>query len=107
MLIYIYKEYSANFRISMSRKECFIMIAKIISIYSSMDKKTKKLMTNGLIFCFILAVISSLLLLIYDLFYSSITLYYIGFYLFKNSILFASIFLVFALGFDRLKKELE
>ena len=80
---------------------------KIINIYNSMDKRTKKLMNNGLIFCFVLAVISSLCLLTYNLFYSSITLYYIGFYILKNSILFASIFFVFGLGFDRLKKELE
>lgn len=80
---------------------------KIINIYNSMDKRTKNLMNKGLIFCFLLAVISSLCLLTYNLFYSSITLYYIGFYLFKNSILFASVFLVLGLGFDKLKKELE
>lgn len=80
---------------------------KIVNIYNSMDKKTKKLMNNGLIFCFVLAVISSLCLLTYNLFYSSITLYYIGFYLFKYSILFSSVFFTFGLGFDKLKKELE
>ena len=80
---------------------------KIVNIYNSMDKRTKKLMNNGLVFCFVLAVIASLFLLTYNLFYNSITLYYIGFYLFKNSILFASIFFTFGLGFDRLKKELE
>lgn len=80
---------------------------KVISLYNSMDKGTKKLMNNGLIFSFVLAIISSLLLITYDLFYNSITLYYIGFYLFKNSILFACIFLAFGIGFDRIKKEIE
>lgn len=80
---------------------------KVINIYNSMDKSTKKLMNNGLIFSFVLAIISSLLLLTYDLFYNSITLYYIGFHLFKNSILFASVFFAFGIGFDRIKKELE
>ena len=80
---------------------------KIINIYNSMDKGTKKLMNNGLVFCFVLAVISSLCLLTYDLFYSSITLYYIGFYLIKNSILFACTFLAFGIGFNRIKKEME
>lgn len=80
---------------------------KVISLYNSMDKGTKKLMNNGLIFSFVLAIISSLLLITYDLFYNSITLYYIGFYLFKNSILFASLFFTFGIGFDRIKKEIE
>lgn len=80
---------------------------KVINIYNSMDKSTKKLMNNGLIFCFVVAIISSLCLLTYNLFYNSITLYYIGFYLFKNSILFASVFFAFGIGFDRIKKELE
>ena len=80
---------------------------KIVTIYNSMDKKTKKLMNSGLIFCFILTVISSLFLLTYNLFYSSITLYYIGFYILKNSILFACTFFAFGIGFNRIKKEME
>lgn len=83
------------------------MKVKLINLYNSIDKKTKILMNNGFIFCFVLAVISSICLLTYNLFYSSITLYYLGFYLFKNSILFASVFFTFGLGFDKLKKELE
>lgn len=82
------------------------MINKIIDMLNSIDKNTKKLMNNGFTFCFILAIISSLFLLTYN-FYSSINIYYIGFYLLKNSILFACVFFIFGLGFDKLKKELE
>lgn len=80
---------------------------KVTNILNSIDDKIKKIMKEGLLFCFILAIISSVCLLTYDLFYGSITLYYIGFYLFKNSILFACVFFAFGIGFDRIKKEIE
>ena len=80
---------------------------KVSNLFNSLDDKIKKLMKEGLTFCFILAIISSLFLLTYDLFYSSITLYYIGFYILKNSILFACTFFAFGIGFNRIKKEME
>ncbi len=80
---------------------------KLSSLFNSMDDKIKILMKNGLIFCFILAIVSSLFLLTYDFFYSSITIYYIGFYILKNSILFACTFFAFGIGFNRIKKEIE
>lgn len=80
---------------------------KVSNLFNSMDGKIKKLMKNGLIFCFVLAIISSLFLLTYDLFYGSITIYYIGFYILKNSILFACTFFAFGIGFNRIKKEIE
>ncbi len=80
---------------------------KLSNLFNSMDNNIKKLMKNGLIFCFVLAIVSSLFLLTYDLFYSSITVYYIGFYILKNSILFACTFFAFGIGFNRIKKEME
>lgn len=80
---------------------------KVSNLFNSMDGKIKKLMKNGLIFCFVLAIVSSLFLLTYDLFYGSITIYYIGFYILKNSILFACTFFAFGIGFNRIKKEIE
>lgn len=80
---------------------------KLSNLFNSMDNKIKKLMKDGMIFCFVLAIISSLFLLTYDLFYSSITVYYIGFYILKNSILFACTFLAFGIGFNRIKNELN
>ncbi len=83
------------------------MMDKVSNLFNSLDDKIKKLMKEGLTFCFILAIISSLFLLTYDLFYSSITLYYIGFYILKNSILFACTFFAFGIGFNRIKDELK
>lgn len=80
---------------------------KLSSLFNSMDDKIKIFMKNGLIFCFILAIVSSLFLLTYDFFYSSITIYYIGFYILKNSILFACTFFAFGIGFNKIKNELN
>ncbi len=82
------------------------MREKVSNLINSMDDKIKKIMKEGLMFCFALAIISSLFLLVYDLFYSSIIIYYIGFYILKNSILFACTFFAFGIGFNRIKKEL-
>lgn len=80
---------------------------KVSNLFNSIDDKIKKIMKEGLMFCFILAIVASLFLLTYDLFYSSITIYYIGFYILKNSILFACTFFAFGICFNRIKKELE
>lgn len=80
---------------------------KVSNVFNSIDKNIKNLMKKGITFCFILAVIASLFLLTYDLFYSSITLYNIGFYMLKNSILFACTFFAFGIGFNKIKKEIE
>ena len=68
------------------------MREKVSNLINSMDDKIKKIMKEGLMFCFA--------------FYSSIIIYYIGFYILKNSILFACTFFAFGIGFNRIKKEL-
>ena len=80
---------------------------KLSNLFNSMDDNIRNLMKSGLIFCFVLAIVSCLFLLTYDLFYSSITVYYIGFYFLKSSILFACTFFAFGIGFNRIKKEME
>lgn len=82
------------------------MISKMLNIFNSIDENNKKLMKKGIKFCFSLAIISIITLLVYQLIYSSIYLYYIGFYLFKNSILFGCAFFAFGLAFDKIKKEI-
>ena len=78
----------------------------ILNVFNSIDKKIKKLMKYGIIFCFSLTIISCILLIIYMYIYSSPTLYKIGLYIFKNSILFCSAFLGFGLVFDKIKKDI-
>ncbi len=84
-----------------------MMLDKVINMFNSVNSNIKKIMKDGFIFCFMLAIVSGILLYTYDTFYSSIMLYYIGFYLFKNSLLFACAFFVFGIGFDKIKKDLE
>ena len=79
---------------------------KIANIFDSIDENTKKVMKKGIEFCLLLTLISIVTLLYYKFFYSSIFIYYIGFYLFKNSLLFGCAFFAFGLAFDKIKKDL-
>ena len=79
---------------------------KIKNMLSSIDINTKKLMNNGIIFSLCLLVLSTIILFTYNFFYPSLSLYYIGFYFLKNSLLFGCTFFSFGLVFDRIKKDL-
>lgn len=79
---------------------------KIRNILSSIDINIKKIMNNGIIFSFCLLVLSTIILFTYNFFSTSLSLYYIGFYFFKNSLLFGCTFFSFGLVFDRIKKEI-
>ena len=76
------------------------------NILHSIDINTKKLMKKGIVFSFSMLTLSLLALFIFIFFYNSLSLYYIGFYLLKNSILFGCLFFTFGLVFDRIKKEI-
>ena len=79
---------------------------RIMTMLNSLDKNIKKIMKYGLLFCFMLAIISCIVLVIYKLFYDSPTLYKLGIYIFRNSILFSSMFFACGIAFDKIKKEL-
>ncbi len=75
------------------------MIEKLIQ---KIDKHIFKIMKNGLKFSFVLAIISVIILLTYNLAYPLPVVYYIGFTLLKSSIFFAVFFIIFAIGFNSL-----
>ena len=79
---------------------------KIRNILSSIDINIKKIMNTGIIFSFCLLVLSTIILFTYNFFSTSLSLYYIGFYFLKNSLLFGCTFFSFGLVFDRIKKDL-
>ena len=81
-------------------------------IYNSFLDKIKnldiviiKIIKIGFIICSILTLVSVILLFTYH-FYSRPNLFYIGIELLKNALMFFSMFLIFGIGFDTIKKEM-
>ena len=82
------------------------MFKCIINNYKNLDKLTCKIMKNGLVFCFLLCIISVVTLFTYDVFITSPSIYYIGLGLFRLSITFGIEFIVCALVVDSLRNQL-
>lgn len=81
------------------------MINKILEKFKNIDKDVKKIMINGFKFSFAITVISSIILVTYNL--SSIPiLYYCGTIIFKSSLMFFADFLIMGFGFDTIKKQM-
>lgn len=79
---------------------------KILETFNSIDKKALKIMKYGLIFCFVLCILSVLMLFTYEAFNFSPLLYYIGLSMFRLSTIFGIEFIVCALVMDYLKKSI-
>ena len=77
---------------------------KIIIGLKNLDKDTYKIMKYGLIFCTVLALIASGILLTY-IFLGINTFYYFGILLTKSSIIFAVEFIVCGVVVDFLRKH--
>ena len=80
-------------------------IEKIKETIKDLDPKLKTLMDNGLKFSLILILISCYILLTYKQLSIS-NLYYIGILLFKSALSFGVAFFIFAISFNRIKKEI-
>lgn len=61
------------------------MISKIKNFFCNLDKKSLKIMKNGLNFCIILCIISCIILLTYHFFITTPILYYTGISILKLS----------------------
>ena len=81
----------------------FIEILK--ETIKDLDPKLKILMNNGLKFTFILILISCYIFLTYQ-HLGDLSLFYIGVSLFKSALSFGVTFFIFAIGFNRIKKEI-
>lgn len=78
---------------------------KIIEKFNSLENIVKKIMKNGIKFSFIVALLSTLILLTYSL-SGNIFLYYIGLNLFQVSLFWAVEFVICGIAIDTIKKQL-
>ena len=83
-----------------------VIFNTFIEKLKNLDTKIKKILHIGFIFSFILCLFSVVLLLIYQKIYKSPDLYYAGLSIFKSSIMFGCAFIMCAIGFDTIKKEI-
>lgn len=82
------------------------MIKNIINSFKNLENITYKIMKKGIQYCFILCIISSIILFAYKIFLSSPNIYYIGLSLLKLSIYFIVEFIVCGFVVDNIKKQI-
>lgn len=82
------------------------MFKKIFENFNNFEQITYKILKHGLIFCLILCMISTSILLTYNLLILSPFIYYIGIGLFRLSLIFAIEFVVCSFVADGIKKQL-
>ena len=82
------------------------MIKSIINSFKNLENITYKIMKNGIKYCFILCIISSIILFTYKTFLSNPNIYYIGLSLFKLSIYFIVEFIICGFVVDNIKKQI-
>ena len=82
------------------------MLKKIINNFNHLEKIAFKIMKYGLTFCFIICILSVLILFTYDFAFPSPFMYYIGINLFKLSLIFGIEFIVCGFVVDGIKKQL-
>lgn len=78
----------------------------IIENFKKLDKITYKIMKYGLEFCFGICILSTIILFTYKTIFSSPTIYYIGLYLLKSSLIFSVEFIACGIVVDSIKKQL-
>lgn len=76
-----------------------------LSKFKNMDTSISKVLFNGLKFCFVLILISALLLSIYHSIHN-LDLFYIGISIFKSSLFFIAFFAICAIAIDTIKKDI-
>ena len=82
------------------------MFKKILENYKNFENITYKILKNGLKFCLTLCIISSSILLTYNLFIISPSIYYVGITLFKLSLILGIEFIICGFVTDGIKKQL-
>lgn len=82
------------------------MINNIINNFKNLDKLARKILKNGLKFCFILGIMALVLLITYNLFFTVPIIFSIGFGLFKLSMIFGIEFIICCFVADKVKKQL-
>lgn len=82
------------------------MIKKIKNTFKGFEIITKKIIKNGLKFCFTLCLISLIVLLTYNFILTAPILYYIGINLFRLGLIFAIEFIICGFVSDSIKKQM-
>jgi len=80
---------------------------QLLKEFKNMDHSILCLIKQGVNYSFILSIISSIILLIYDYILQKPLVYYIGLSLFKTSIFFMVGFIICGFAFQRISKELK
>ncbi len=75
--------------------------------FKNIDAKIVNIIKAGIKFSFSISIIASLILLTYELLYTTPITYYIGISLFKTSLFFISFFIICGLSFNRIKLDLK
>lgn len=79
------------------------MINNIINNFKNLDNLAKKIMKNGLKFCYLLGFIALIILVTYNLSFTTPIVFTIGFLLFKLSLIFGAEFIICGLVVDKIK----
>lgn len=79
------------------------MIKNIINNFKDLNKLTKTIMKNGLRFCSILGIISLIILVTYNLSFTTPIVFTLGFILFRLSLIFGVEFIICGLIVDKIK----
>ena len=81
------------------------MIKKIIDIFKNLDKTTCSIMKSGIKFCFIITIISCIILFTYIQISRNPIYYYFGLSLFKLSINLIIDFIICGIVVENIKKQ--
>ena len=82
------------------------MYQKLLNKLNSVDKKVFPIMHKGIIFAEIIAIISLIIMYIYNKFYISYDLYLSSLILFRTSIIIALSFIICGFAVDEIKKQM-
>ena len=80
---------------------------KVLNEFKNIDQKVLHIMKLCLKFSFILLLLSTAILFIYSVVYSSPALFYTGISVFTSSLYFIVISLICSLSFNKIRKELK
>ena len=81
------------------------MIKTLLDEFNSIDKKIKKIMKYGIIFSFIVCIISMIFLIAYKL-NANLDFFYIGLSIFRLSLFLTVEFIICALAINTIKKQI-
>ena len=82
------------------------MFKKIIGSFNNLDKLTKIIMSNGLIFSAFIGLVAIVLLVTYNFSFTFPILFTIGFVLFRLSLIFGIEFVICGFIVDGIKKQM-